>query len=494
MLVNNLHFALAAPEILLLVAACVILLLDAFLPDESRTVTYGLTQGTLALLFVVTAWQWQSGVTGVTFHGLYVVDGLSHLLKLAVYIAVMVTLAYGHRYASARDMLSRGGELYVLALLSTLGQMVMISADNLITIFLGLEMMSLALYALVALRREHFVAVEAAMKYFVLGALSSGFLLYGMSMLYGATGTLNLQGIAQAIAVMPELELVLVFGLVFIVAGLGFKLGAAPFHMWIPDVYQGAPTPITLLVGAAPKLAAFAITVRLLGDALPLLAPAWEPMLAILAVLSLVVGNLTAIAQTNFKRMLGYSTIAHMGFVLLGLLSANGMDGRVDAYGAALFYMVTYVLTTLGTFGIVLLMARRNGFEAEELEDFKGLARRSPWFAAMLLLMMFSLTGIPPTVGFYAKLAVLQVLVEAGYVWLAVLAVMASLVGAFYYLRVVKLAYFDEPSAENANATIEASGGARAVLSVNGLLLLGLGVMPAPLMALCLHAMASALY
>ncbi len=493
MQVNNLHFALAAPEILLLVAACVILLLDAFLHDDSRAVTYRLTQGTLALLFVVTAWQWLDGAGGVTFHGLYVVDGLSHLLKLAVYVAVMVTLAYGHRYAMTRDMLTRGGELYVLALLATLGQMVMVSAGNLITIFLGLELMSLSLYAIVALRREHVVATEAAMKYFVLGALSSGFLLYGMSMVYGATGTLDLQGIAGAIALLSELDLVLTFGLVFIVAGLAFKLGVVPFHMWVPDVYEGAPTPVTLLLGAAPKLAAFAITVRLLGEALPLLAPAWEPMLAILAVLSLVIGNLTAIAQTSFKRMLAYSTIAHMGFVLLGLLSANGLDGRVDAYGAALFYMVTYVLTTLGTFGIILLLARRNGFESDQLDDLKGLSRRSPWFAAMLLLMMFSLAGIPPTVGFYAKLAVLQVLVQSGHLWLAVVAVMASLVGAFYYLRVVKLAYFDEPSADNANAPIEASSGARAVLSVNGLLTLVLGIMPAPLMALCLHAMASAL-
>ena len=493
MQVDTLNFALAAPEILLLVLACAILLLDALVKDDQRVLTYRLTQGTLALLFVVTVWQWQGDVAGATFHGLYVADGLSHLLKLVSYVALSVTLAYGHRYALSRDMLSRGGELYVLALLALLGQMVMISAGNLITIYLGLEVMSLSLYALVALRRDFLVATEAAMKYFVLGAMASGFLLYGMSMLYGATGTLDLAAMAGVIALGGTADLVMVFGLVFLIAGLAFKLGVVPFHMWVPDVYQGAPTPVTLLIGGAPKIAAFAIAVRLLGDALPLLAPAWEPMLAILAVLSLVIGNLTAIAQTSFKRMLAYSTIAHMGFVLLGLMSANGLDGRVDAYGASLFYIITYVLTTLGTFGLILLLARANGFESDQLDDLKGLSRRSPWFAAMLLLMMFSLAGIPPTVGFYAKLAVLQAVVHAGHVWLAVVAVMASLVGAFYYLRVVKLVYFDEPSPDNAGAGFEASGASRAVLSVNGLLMLGLGILPAPLMGLCLQAMASAL-
>ncbi|MCK9511715.1 MAG: NADH-quinone oxidoreductase subunit NuoN [Pigmentiphaga sp.] len=493
MQVNSLDFALAAPEILMLILACGLLLLDAFLKGDDRTLTYRLTQGALALVFVVTLWQWQGGVAGSTFQGLYVADDLSYFLKLCTYAAMMVTLAYGHRYVASREMLSRGGEFYVLALLATIGQMVMISAGNMITIYLGLEVMSLALYALVALRRENVVATEAAMKYFVLGSLASGILLYGMSMLYGATGTLDLSTMAATIALGETPSLVLSFGIVFVVAGLAFKLGVVPFHMWAPDVYQGAPTTVTLLIGGAPKLATFAITVRLLGEALPLAASAWEPMLAILAVLSLVIGNLTAIAQTSFKRMLAYSTIAHMGFVLLGLMSANGLDGRVDAYGASLFYVVTYVLTTLGTFGLVLFMSRINGFEADQLDDLKGLSRRSPWFAAMILLMMFSLTGIPPTVGFYAKLAVLQVVIAAGHLWLAVIAVMASLVGAFYYLRVVKLVYFDEPSSENAAAPLEEGGTGRAVLSVNGLLVLGLGILPAPLMALCLQAMSSAL-
>lgn len=490
---SNFNFALAAPEIVLLILACGVLILDAFIKGSGRALTYRLTQFTLAILLVISGMQWANGVSGATFHGMYVVDDLAHLLKMCVYVANMVTLAYAQGYVQPRDMTTRGGELYVLTLLSTLGQMVMVSAGNLITIYLGLELMSLAIYALVALRREHIRAVEAAMKYFVLGSLASGFLLYGMSMLYGATGSLDLATIA--VELLPggaaEFNLVLVFALVFLVAGLAFKLGVVPFHMWVPDVYHGAPTPITLLVSTAPKLAAFAVVLRLLGDALPGLAQHWEAMLAVLAVLSLAIGNLTAIAQTNFKRMLAYSTIAHMAFILLGLLSGNGYEYRETAYGAALFYLVTYVLTTLGTFGVILLLARANGFEAETLDDLKGLNRRSPWFAFVLLILMFSLTGIPPTVGFYAKLAVLQVLVNAGHITLAVVAVLFSLVGAFYYLRVVKLAYFDEPVSGDASGGFEATGVARSVLSINGLLVLVLGILPGPLMALCVHAMAS---
>lgn len=491
MLDSNLNFALATPEILLLVLACGILLVDAFVKSTTRALTYILSQAALALLIVVSITQWSQGVEGSTFHGLYVADGLSHLMKIFAYVATMVTLLYGVGYSRARDMVSRGGELYVLALLCTLGQMVMISAANLVTVYLGLELMSLALYALIALRRDHTPSTEAAMKYFVLGSLASGVLLYGMSMLYGATGTLSLSGIAAAIALGNVQPLVLVFGVVFIVAGLAFKLGAVPFHMWLPDVYQGAPTQVTLLIGAAPKLAAFVITVRLLGEALPQLAEHWQTMLAILAVLSLVIGNLTAIMQSNFKRMLGYSTIAHTGFVLLGLMSGNDAATRAAGYGSAMFYMVVYVLTTLGTFGLIMLLSRANGFEADNIDDLKGLNRRSPWYAAMLLLMMFSLTGIPPTVGFYAKLAVLQEVVASGHVWLAVIAVVFSLIGAFYYLRVVKVVYFDEPVHADASAAIEADAPARAVLSVNGLLMLILGVVPGPLMALCIAAVVS---
>ena len=485
-------FALAAPEIVLLALALIILLVDAVSGHPERKTTLWLSLGALAVSAAVTLVQWRDGVAGASFHGLYVVDELSHLAKLASYAAVALTLIYGQAYARERDML-RGGELYVLALFALLGQMVMISAGSLVTIYLGLELMSLALYALIALRRDDVVATEAAMKYFVLGALASGFLLYGMSMVYGATGQLDIAEISKVVAAGQQQELALVFGVVFLVAGLAFKLGAVPFHMWVPDVYQGSPTAVTLILGAAPKLAAFAIALRLLVEGLHGLAADWQPMLMILAVLSLAIGNLTAIAQTNFKRMLAYSTISHVGFVLLGLMSgavAGKPDASAQAYGSALFYMLVYVLTTLGTFGMILLLSRQ-GFECEQIDDLKGLNRRSPWHAAILLLLMFSLTGIPPMVGFYAKLAVLQVLIDAGHVALAVIAVMFSLIGAFYYLRVVKVVYFDEPVAEV--GAVSASCGQRGVLSLNGALILVLGILPGGLMALCVHAIQTSL-
>lgn len=493
---SQFDFALAAPEIILLALGLAILLIDVLSKHAQRLVTYWLTLGTLAVLTVVSWAQWQAGVQGVTFHGLYVADNLSHLLKIASYIAVAATVIYGHAYALERDML-RSGELYTLILFALLGQMVMISASNLVSIYLGLELMSLSLYALIALRRDNTVATEAAMKYFVLGALASGFLLYGMSMIYGATGQLELAAIAQVLASGEAPAMALAFGVVFVVAGLAFKLGAAPFHMWVPDVYQGSPTGITLVLGAAPKLAAFAITLRLLTDGLHSLAFDWQPMLMILAVLSLAIGNLTAIMQTNFKRMLAYSTISHMGFVLLGLLSGV-IDGKPDAaagaYGASLFYILTYVLTTLGSFGMILLLAR-NGFECEEISDLKGLNRKHPWYAAILLLLMFSLAGIPPLVGFYAKLAVLQAVIEAGMVWLAVVAVIFSLIGAFYYLRVVKVVYFDEPEEQGLQAQEQAVALAvtplcqRGLISLNGILLLVFGILPGGLMALCIQAL-----
>ncbi|MFY3680184.1 NADH-quinone oxidoreductase subunit NuoN [Achromobacter xylosoxidans] len=492
MMQSQIDFALATPEILLLVFGLAILLVDAVSNHPERKPTFLLTMLALGVLTVVSALQWKNGVTGSTFNGLYVTDELSHLLKIASYIAVAVTLVYGRVYAQLRDMM-RGGELYVLTLFALLGQMVMISSGNLISIYLGLELMSLALYALIALRRDNVVATEAAMKYFVLGALASGFLLYGMSMVYGATGHLDLAEVSKVIAAGKAEKLALVFGIVFLVSGLAFKLGAVPFHMWVPDVYQGSPTAVTLILGGAPKLAAFAITLRLLVDGLHGLAADWQPMLMILAVLSLAIGNLTAIAQTNFKRMLAYSTISHMGFVLLGLMSGS-VAGKPElastAYGASLFYMLTYVLTTLASFGIVLLLSRQ-GFECEHIDDLKGLNRRSPWHAAIVLLLMFSLAGIPPLVGFYAKLAVLQALVSAGHVTLAVIAVLFSLIGAFYYLRVVKVVYFDEPAADA--APMSATCGQRGVLSVNGLLILVLGLLPGGLMALCVQAIRSSL-
>jgi NADH-quinone oxidoreductase subunit N len=352
--------------------------------------------------------------------------------------------------------------------------------------------MSLSLYALAALRRDHSVATEAAIKYFVLGALASGFLLYGMSMLYGGTGTLDLDRIAASMSGRtPANTTVIVFGVVFIVSGLAFKFGAVPFHMWVPDVYQGTPTVATLLIASAPKIATFAISFRVLAEALPSVATDWQQMLLVLSVLSMIVGNLVAIAQTNLKRMLAYSTIAQVGFVLLGMLSGvvgGSTDGMADAWSASMFYVVTYVLTTLGTFGVILLVARK-GHEAEDIADLKGLSRRSPGLAFVMLLLMFSLAGIPPTVGFYAKLAVLQSVVEAGMTWLAILAVLVSLIGAFYYLRIVKTVYFDEPTDVE---PIAAAPGAQAVMAVNGALILLLGLVPGPLMTLCLGAVRQA--
>ena len=490
---NSFDFALATPEILLLVLACAVLLLDAFDKSESRQSTFSLSIASLVLLSAVSLWQWNEGVQGSTFSGQYVIDSLGHFLKVASYIAVAVTLIYGREYARARDMMKYGGEFYSLTLFALLGQMVMISAGSMLTVYLGVELMSFALYALVALRRDHIQSTEAAMKYFVLGALASGVLLYGMSMIYGATGQIDLSLIADTIAAGKVQQLPLVFGVVFVVSGLAFKLTAAPFHMWTPDVYQGSPTAVTLIVGAAPKLAAFAITLRFLVEGLHGIALDWQPMLLIMAVLSLAIGNLAAIAQTNFKRMLAYSTISHMGFVFLGLLSGvldNNVVQSGQAYGSSLFYVVIYVLTTLVTFGLIMLLSRA-GFECEEISDLKGLNRRNPLLAGILMLSMFSLAGIPPLAGFYAKLAVLQALVGAGYVWLAVVAVVFSLIGAFYYLRVVKVAYFDEP--DTAAYPVQAGSLAQGVMSLNGLLIIALGVLPGGLMAVCVQVIEASL-
>jgi NADH-quinone oxidoreductase subunit N len=406
------------------------------------------------------------------------------------YVAVAATIVYGRGYAIDRGM--HRGELYAMALLSLLGQMIMISAGNLIVVYLGLELMTLPLYAMAAMRRDHGVSTEAAIKYFVLGALASGFLLYGMSMLYGGTGTLDLDRIAAAMGGRtPANATVIVFGVVFIVSGLAFKFGAVPFHMWVPDVYEGTPTVTTLLIAAAPKIATFAIAFRILAEALPAVAYDWQQMLLVLSVMSMAIGNLVAIAQTNIKRMLAYSTIAQVGFVLLGMLSGvvgGSLDGMADAWSASMFYIVTYVLTTLGSFGLILLIAR-SGHESERIEDLKGLSRRSPGLAFVMLILMFSLTGIPPTVGFYAKLTVLQSVVDAGMIWLAVLVVLLSLIGAFYYLRIVKTVYFDEPVDTTA---IAPAADARALMAVNGAAVLLLGIVPGPLMALCLGAVKQA--
>ena len=493
MMQSQFDFGLAAPEIILTVMGMIILILDALSSGARRTLAYGLSLVTLAVLAVVSFWQWNMGLVGETFFGMYIADPLAHLLKMASYLAVALTLVYGREYMQSRDML-RGGEFYVLVLFALLGQMVMISAGNFLTIYLGLELMSLALYALVAIRRDHAQSTEAAMKYFVLGALASGFMLYGMSMLYGATGNLDLRNIADAVNSGQIDYLPLTFGVVFLVAGLAFKLGAVPFHMWVPDVYQGSPTAVTLVLAAAPKLAAFAITLRILVVGLGDLTGDWQPMLLILAFLSLAIGNLTAIMQTNFKRMLAYSTISHMGFILLGLASGS-LDGDkqfdTESYGSALFYMLTYVLTTLASFGLIMLMTRE-GHECEQISDLKGLNRRSPWMAALLLLLMCSLAGLPPLVGFDAKLLILQTLLKSDRLWLAVVAVLFSLIGAFYYLRVIKVMYFDEPEA--ATPTIETvSWIPRSLIILNGLAVLVLGLMPNGLLVLCLQAMRSTL-
>ncbi|WP_229507325.1 NADH-quinone oxidoreductase subunit NuoN [Pseudoduganella rivuli] len=481
-------------EVFLLVAASAILLIDMFLAESKRSVTYVLSLLTLAGCAFFSLADYNTGATVYTFSNMFVSDPMANLLKLASYGAVAVTLVYSRQYAHQRGMLgdSLGGEFYVLALFALLGQMVMISGNNFLSIYLGLELMSLSLYALVALRRDHSISTEAAMKYFILGALASGFLLYGISMLYGATGSLDVTEVALKAASGTIKPTILVFGLVFVVAGLAFKLGAVPFHMWVPDVYQGSPTPVTLLLGAAPKLATFAICVRLLVEGMLPLAKDWQQMLMILAVLSLAVGNLTAIAQTNLKRMLAYSTIAQMGFVLLGLMAGVvGLDksNAAAAYSSALYYSVVYVFTTLGTFGLIMVLSRQ-GFEADELADFKGLSKRSPTYALIMSLLMFSLAGVPPMVGFAAKFSVLQAVLSTGATWLTVLAVMFSLIGAFYYLRVVKVMWFDEPTD---TAPISVFADTKLVLGLNAVAVVAFGVIPGPLLNACLTAMTKTL-
>jgi len=492
-MIDSLSWITVYPELILLVMACVIAMVDLGVKTPLRGTTYALTLLTLAVVAVLEGVYASQGATVYGFGKMVVSDPMGNWLKCFASVALMISLVYGRPYAADRDML-RGGEFFTLSLFSLLGIFVMISGHNFLVIYMGLELMTLSSYALVALRRDNATATEAAMKYFVLGALASGFLLYGLSMIYGATGSLNVSEVFQAIASRQVKHQVLVFGLVFIVAGLAFKLGAVPFHMWLPDVYQGAPTAVTLLIGAAPQLAAFAICMRLLVQGMLPLAIDWQQMLMVLAVGSLLVGNLAAIAQTNLKRMLAFSTIAQMGFFLLAMLAGVAGGHHINAtsaYGAAMFYVITYVLTTLAAFGIILLLARQ-GHEAEEITDLSGLNQRSPLFAGVMAMAMFSLAGVPPLVGFYAKLAVLQSLLApglTGYLLLSVFAVLASLIGAFYYLRVVKVMYFDAPHA-GLPTEIVANTDARAVLALNGGLLLVLGMAPGGLMTLCGDAIA----
>ncbi len=490
---NAMNWLAVYPEVLLAVLASLIAIVDLFVTDPARRPTYLLTQLSIAVVGVMHLCYFNAGETVYAMQSMVVADPMGHLLAFFACLATMVTLVYARPYAESREMLK--GELFTLTLFSLLGINVMVSANNFLVVYLGLELMSLSLYALVALRRDHVLSTEAAMKYFVLGALASGFLLYGLSMIYGATGSLSIPTVFNVISSGAPNHSVLIFGVVFVVSGLAFKLGAAPFHMWVPDVYQGAPTAATLLLGGAPKLAAFAITIRLLVEGMIGLAVEWQQMLLVLVVISLLIGNLAAIAQSNLKRMLAYSTIAQMGFMLLGVASGvvNGNTlSAANAYSSAMFYSVTYVLTTLGTFGMIMLLSRQ-GHEAEEIKDLAGLAKRSPWFALVMMVFMFSLAGIPLTAGFNGKLAVLQAAVSTNvpiYLGLAIFAVVASLVGAFYYLRVIKVMFFDEPAD---NTPLSAPADVRFVMTLNGLAVLFFGVAPGGLLYMCAFAIKTAL-
>jgi len=467
---------LAMPEIVLLCMASLVLVVDLFLNDKTRGGTYILSQFTLLALVVITVMSFTQQKS-IAFNGTFVRDGMGDLLKIFVYIVTFTVFLYSKSYLKARDMYK--GEYYVLGLFAVLGMMIMISAQSFLTIYLGLELLSLCMYALVALQRESIIASESAMKYFVLGAIASGMLLYGMSMIYGATGSLELAAINAEVMKNTD-NIVLIFGLVFLLVGVAFKLGAVPFHMWLPDVYQGSPTAVTIFIGSAPKIAAFAMTMRLLVDGLHGLHVQWQDMLIIMAVASLAIGNIVAIAQTNIKRMLAYSTISHVGFIMLGIMTADK-----GGYSAAMFYTIVYTLMALGAFGMIMYMSRM-GFESDKLDDFRGLNQRSPWFAFLMLIFMFSMAGVPPFVGFWAKLSILKAVVAADMTWLAVTAVVFSIIGAFYYLRIIKLMYFDTPQETSG---IEGASDIRVMLSLNGIAILGLGLYPELIMGLVTSVM-----
>lgn len=465
------------PEIAILITASLVLVLDLYLKERHKDVNHHLTLIGLILALGLTG-AVGGGDPQLVFDGNVIRDRASDLLKGAILIVSLLAFVYSRPWLKDRGMFV--GEFYVLGLFAVLGMLIMVSANSFLTVYLGLELQALSLYALVAFDRDSGRGSEAAMKYFVLGALGSGMLLYGMSMIYGATGSIEFGPVAQAVAEQGMDNKILVFGVVFLVIGVGFKLGAVPFHMWVPDIYEGAPTPAVLILGSAPKIAAFALAIRMLVDGLEAIHPDWQGMLLILAVLSMGLGNLVAIAQTNIKRMLAYSTISHVGFVLLGLLAGTG-----QGYAAAMFYAIVYAVMAAGAFGILLIMSRQ-GCDVENLDDLKGLNDRDSWYAAMMALIMFSMAGVPPTVGFIAKLLVLESVVRIGMVWLAVLAVIFSIIGAFYYLRVVKFLYFDKPQPDLPPLTT--SGGVRLAMSLNGLSLLALGVFPAALLGLCQSA------
>ncbi len=466
------NMVLALPEMFMLAMACVILLAVAFLGKQGANAAYGLSQLTLAITAILI---YQSlGETGLTFDGTYVKDAFSDVLKMAICLINIAVLLYSTTYLKARDLFK--GEYYVLAIFSTLGMMIMVSAAHFLTIYLGLELMSLCMYAMVAMHRDSFIATEAAMKYFILGALASGMLLYGMSIIYGVTGNLSIATVAEVVQAGGLDNTVLSFGIVFLVIGIGFKMGAVPFHMWLPDVYQGAPTAVTLFIAAAPKVAAFAMAIRLLVEGLGDAQLYWQDMLIMLSVLSMIIGNVVAIAQTNIKRMLAYSTISHIGFILLGLIS-----GSPEGYAASMFYALVYSLMSMGGFGMIILLSRQ-GFEADNIDDYKGLSKRNPWYALMMLILMFSMAGIPPLIGFYAKLTVIKSIVDVNLISIAIVAVLMSVIGAFYYLRIIKVMYFDTPEQHQA---LEAPIDMRLMISANALAVLMLGIFPGSLLALC---------
>ena len=473
------QFTPAAPEIVLLTMLCVVLVVDLFTKDESRAVTFWLTIVSLALTLWATI-ATEPFARTMIFDGSYVSDALSHVLKISTISFVAVSFLYARDYLRQNELMK--GEYYLLGLFGLLGMFIMISANSLLIMYLGLETLSLSLYALVAFDRNNATSAESAMKYFVLGAIASGSLLYGISWVYGLTGSLQFHDIAVAVQDPAVNGMPLWFGMAFIIVGIAFKFGAVPFHMWLPDVYQGARTPVGLYIASAPKLAALALIMRILVDGFGDLHEVWLGMVMVLGVLSLLVGNIVAIAQTNIKRMLGYSAIAHVGFILLAIFS-----GSEQGYAAALFYTLTYVVMAAGAFGMVILLSRK-GFEAESIADFKGLNARSPWFALMMMFFMFGMAGVPPWVGFFAKLNVISAVLDAGFPALAVLMVLASVVGAYYYLRVIWYMYFDKAQDRS---VFQANVDTRFVLSLNGLAVLALGIMPGWLLALCIRVISA---
>lgn len=474
-------FYIASPEIFVLSMLSVILLVDVFLPARFKIVTYLLVQATLIVSFLLVVMQYEKYPSPmITFSGSYVLDKLAILTKLFMLVTTFFAFIYAYDYLKKRNI--GRSEYYILGLLAVLGMQIMASAYSFLTIYLGLELLSLSLYAMVALDKHSARATEAAMKFFVMGALASGLLLYGISMVYGVTKTIEISQLGDIVNQATQNEnRVVLLGLIFMLAGLLFKFGVVPFHMWVPDVYDGAPTSVTLFIASAPKIAAFCITMRILVEGLSSMQIEWQFILVCVAVLSMFGGNVLAIAQTNIKRMLAYSSIAHMGYALLGIIA--GPDS-VDGYSAAMFYIATYVVVAAGAFAVIAIMSDE-GVELDQLEDYRGLNARNPWLAFMMLLLMFSMAGVPPTVGFFAKLGLLEALVEANYVWLAALALVFAIIGAYYYLRIVMLMYFEEPRSELAHTRVTMSPGILTAISINGIAVLGFGVLPSSLIDVC---------